>query len=145
MPAPDPGLHGAARLTKKAAADKRIAITVFSFPPDKGNVGTAAYLNVFGSIFRVLQDLQAEGYNVGELPEDETALMQKVWPASVTCMLPLMLARQRACSQLPPVACPGMLGVPSTYHFLCMMNCRCFHSKHLGSAVHDRRYTHCGG
>lgn len=30
-------------------------ITVFSFPPDKGNVGTAAYLNVFGSIFRVLK------------------------------------------------------------------------------------------
>lgn len=31
------------------------AITVFSFPPDKGNVGTAAYLNVFPSIYRVLQ------------------------------------------------------------------------------------------
>ena len=31
-----------------------MAVTVFSFPPDKGNVGTAAYLNVFGSIFRVL-------------------------------------------------------------------------------------------
>jgi hypothetical protein len=28
---------------------------VFSFPPDKGNVGTAAYLNVFGSIFAVLK------------------------------------------------------------------------------------------
>jgi hypothetical protein len=36
-------------------ADKKLAITVFSFPPDKGNVGTAAYLNVFGSMFRVLQ------------------------------------------------------------------------------------------
>jgi hypothetical protein len=32
-----------------------LAVTVFSFPPDKGNVGTAAYLNVFGSIYRVLQ------------------------------------------------------------------------------------------
>ena len=32
-----------------------MAVTVFSFPPDKGNVGTAAYLNVFGSIFRVLR------------------------------------------------------------------------------------------
>ncbi len=28
---------------------------MFSFPPDKGNVGTAAYLNVFPSIYRVLQ------------------------------------------------------------------------------------------
>ena len=36
-----------ASLRKKRNAEKRLAITVFSFPPDKGNVGTAAYLNVF--------------------------------------------------------------------------------------------------
>ena len=42
------------RLSKKTKFDKRIAVTVFSFPPDKGNVGTAAYLNVFGSIHKVL-------------------------------------------------------------------------------------------
>ena len=51
---------------------------MFSFPPDKGNVGTAAYLNVFGSIFRVLQDLQADGYDVGQLPADERELMERV-------------------------------------------------------------------
>ncbi len=44
-----------AKLAKKKVAEKKLAITVFSFPPDKGNVGTAAYLNVFGSIHRVLQ------------------------------------------------------------------------------------------
>lgn len=44
-----------AKLTSKKNREKRLAITVFSFPPDKGNVGTAAYLNVFGSIFRVLK------------------------------------------------------------------------------------------
>ncbi len=44
-----------ARLRRKPKAAKKLAITVFSFPPDKGNVGTAAYLNVFGSIHRVLQ------------------------------------------------------------------------------------------
>ena len=42
------------RLSRKNKFEKRLAITVFSFPPDKGNVGTAAYLNVFGSIHRVL-------------------------------------------------------------------------------------------
>ena len=42
------------RLARKPKVEKRVAVTVFSFPPDKGNVGTAAYLNVFGSIFRVL-------------------------------------------------------------------------------------------
>jgi magnesium chelatase subunit H len=53
-----------AGLRKKAVKDKKIAITVFSFPPDKGNVGTAAYLNVFGSIFRVLKDMKRQGYDV---------------------------------------------------------------------------------
>ena len=47
-----------AKLASKPKKDKKLAITVFSFPPDKGNVGTAAYLNVFGSIYRVLKDLQ---------------------------------------------------------------------------------------
>jgi magnesium chelatase subunit H len=53
-----------ANLRKKKVADKKVAITVFSFPPDKGNVGTAAYLNVFGSIYKVLQDMKRQGYNV---------------------------------------------------------------------------------
>lgn len=35
-------------------------MTIFSFPPDKGNVGTAAYLDVFGSIHTVLSKLQKE-------------------------------------------------------------------------------------
>ncbi|KAK9814827.1 hypothetical protein WJX72_012187 [[Myrmecia] bisecta] len=67
-----------ANLSKKKRSEKKLAITVFSFPPDKGNVGTAAYLNVFGSIFRVLKDLQQQGYNVGEIPADETALINSV-------------------------------------------------------------------
>lgn len=53
-----------ANLRKKKVADKKVAITVFSFPPDKGNVGTAAYLNVFGSIFKVLKDMKQQGYDV---------------------------------------------------------------------------------
>jgi magnesium chelatase subunit H len=65
-----------ATLRKKGNKDKKLAITVFSFPPDKGNVGTAAYLNVFGSIFRVLKNLQAVGYDVGSLPSNETELIQ---------------------------------------------------------------------
>jgi magnesium chelatase subunit H len=44
-----------ASLSRKKNAEKKLAVTVFSFPPDKGNVGTAAYLNVFGSIYRVLK------------------------------------------------------------------------------------------
>jgi magnesium chelatase subunit H len=67
-----------ASLRKKKNVDKKLAITVFSFPPDKGNVGTAAYLNVFGSIFRVLTGLKKDGYNVGNLPANEEDLINSV-------------------------------------------------------------------
>lgn len=65
-------------LAKKNVAEKKVAITVFSFPPDKGNVGTAAYLNVFGSIYRVLQDLKAQGYTIDDVPEKEEDLIKMV-------------------------------------------------------------------
>ena len=67
-----------AKLKRKSVADKKLCITVFSFPPDKGNVGTAAYLNVFGSIFRVMKDLEKEGYDVGDMPDTEEDLIQSV-------------------------------------------------------------------
>jgi len=68
-----------ASLRKKKTCDKKLAITVFSFPPDKGNVGTAAYLNVFGSIWKVLEMLKADGYDLGEdYPEKEEDLIQSV-------------------------------------------------------------------
>ncbi len=67
-----------ANLRRKPKAEKKVAITVFSFPPDKGNVGTAAYLDVFGSIYKVLEGLQADGYQISELPDDAHALMLEV-------------------------------------------------------------------
>lgn len=67
-----------ATLRRKAKAEKKVAITVFSFPPDKGNVGTAAYLDVFGSIYKVLEGLKADGYAVEGLPEDAKSLMLEV-------------------------------------------------------------------
>lgn len=62
----------------KPRAEKKLAITVFSFPPDKGNVGTAAYLDVFGSIHRVLEEMKAKGYDVQNLPRDAKTLMEAV-------------------------------------------------------------------
>ncbi|QSJ14372.1 magnesium chelatase subunit H [Nostoc sp. UHCC 0702] len=67
-----------ANLRRKPKLDKKVAITVFSFPPDKGNVGTAAYLDVFGSIYEVMRALKNNGYDVPELPESAAALMQEV-------------------------------------------------------------------
>ncbi len=63
-------------LRLKAKRNKKLAITVFSFPPDKGNVGTAAYLDVFGSIYRVLEEMKSQGYLVKDLPKSPKLLME---------------------------------------------------------------------
>jgi len=67
-----------ATLNSKPAIDKKIAITIFSFPPDKGNVGTAAYLDVFDSIKAVLKQLKQEGYDIGDAPMEKEAIMESV-------------------------------------------------------------------
>ncbi|MBP5977067.1 magnesium chelatase subunit H [Brasilonema sp. CT11] len=67
-----------ANLRRKPKLNKKVAITVFSFPPDKGNVGTAAYLDVFGSIYEVMKALQNNGYDVQNLPESAKELMEEV-------------------------------------------------------------------
>ncbi|PZD70946.1 Protoporphyrin IX Mg-chelatase, subunit ChlH [Acaryochloris thomasi RCC1774] len=65
-------------LRHKKRAEKKLAITVFSFPPDKGNVGTAAYLDVFGSIYKVMETLKEEGYSIEGLPETSEELMLEI-------------------------------------------------------------------
>lgn len=67
-----------ATLSKKTNAEKKLSITVFSFPPDKGNVGTAAYLDVFASIHAVMKEMKTKGYNVGDIPETPRELMELV-------------------------------------------------------------------
>jgi magnesium chelatase subunit H len=67
-----------ANLRRKPKLDKKVAITVFSFPPDKGNVGTAAYLDVFGSIYEVMKALKNNGYDLPELPGSAKELMEEV-------------------------------------------------------------------
>lgn len=67
-----------ANLRRKKVAEKKVAITIFAFPPDKGNIGTAAYLDVFGSTYKVLEGLKAEGYCVDDLPESPEALLEEI-------------------------------------------------------------------
>ncbi len=59
-------------LRLKENKDKKLAITIFSFPPDKGNVGTAAYLDVFNSINAVMKDLKTQGYDIGDAADMKT-------------------------------------------------------------------------
>ncbi|MEM9955392.1 MAG: magnesium chelatase subunit H [Chloroflexota bacterium] len=59
------------RLSTKTNAEKRLSIVLFNFPPNLGNAGTAAYLDVFVSVHRLLNELKAQGYtvNVPDTPE----------------------------------------------------------------------------
>jgi magnesium chelatase subunit H len=56
------------RLRIAPRAEIRLAFLVFCFPPNKGNIGTAADLDVFPSLWRMLLQLRSEGYAV-EVPE----------------------------------------------------------------------------
>ena len=51
----------------------KIALTLYCFPPNKGNIGTAADLDVFASLFDILGRIKDEGYLV-DLPEGAGAL-----------------------------------------------------------------------
>jgi len=55
----------------------RLAIVLFCFPPNKGNIGTAADLDVFPGVFDALKRLHAEGYDV-ELPDSADDLREQL-------------------------------------------------------------------
>jgi magnesium chelatase subunit H len=55
----------------------KLAIVVFCFPPSKGNIGTAADLDVFPGMYDLLARLREEGYRV-ELPRDAEELRDRL-------------------------------------------------------------------
>jgi magnesium chelatase subunit H len=55
----------------------KLAIVLFCFPPSKGNIGTAADLDVFPGLYDVLRRLQSEGYDV-EMPRDSDELRERL-------------------------------------------------------------------
>ena len=55
----------------------KLAIVLFCFPPNKGNIGTAADLDVFPGVFDVLKRLDVEGYRV-ELPKSADDLRERL-------------------------------------------------------------------
>jgi magnesium chelatase subunit H len=64
-------------LRRTERAKRKIGIVLFNFPPNAGNTGTAAYLSVFESLFRVLTAMKAAGYTV-DPPADVDALRVSV-------------------------------------------------------------------
>jgi magnesium chelatase subunit H len=65
------------RLRTAARDELKLALTIFCFPPNKGNIGTAADLDVFPSLWETLSKLKAEGYRV-ELPASADILREKL-------------------------------------------------------------------
>ncbi|MEO8333557.1 MAG: magnesium chelatase subunit H [bacterium] len=60
---------------RTSRAEKKVAVVLFGFPPNAGNVGTAAYLDVFASLAHTLDTMRAAGYTV-DAPSDPDALRQ---------------------------------------------------------------------
>ena len=65
------------RLQTAPRADLKIALVIYCFPPTKGNIGTAADLDVFASVLDILKRLQQEGYAT-EVPESAEALRERL-------------------------------------------------------------------
>ena len=62
-------------LKKKDNKDKKVAIVIYNYPPGEGNIGGGAgYLDVFGSLLRMLERMKREGYTV-DLPESKEDLL----------------------------------------------------------------------
>ena len=55
----------------------KLAFTLFCFPPNKGNIGTAADLDVFPSLWDSLKRLKSEGYTV-EVPNSPDELRERL-------------------------------------------------------------------
>jgi magnesium chelatase subunit H len=65
------------RLQTAPRADVHLGVIVFCFPPNKGNIGTAAELDVFPSLFEILTRLKEEGYSL-DVPETVEGLRAMV-------------------------------------------------------------------
>ena len=80
---PERALMLAARVSKLVAlrhsqhAQRKVAIVIFNFPPNAGNVGSAAHLSVFESLFHTLTAMKAQGYHV-DMPNTIDALRDAV-------------------------------------------------------------------
>jgi len=78
-------------LGQKPISQRKIAIILYGFPPGYGAVGTAALLNVPRSLIKLLNALKAQGYTVGDIPEDGEELIRQIKAAdeNPTPTLPL--------------------------------------------------------
>ncbi|MCU0623732.1 MAG: cobaltochelatase subunit CobN, partial [Gemmatimonadaceae bacterium] len=65
------------KLRRTPREQRKVAVILFNFPPNAGNTGSAAYLNVFASLQRTLAAMKEAGYRV-DLPRDVDELRTAV-------------------------------------------------------------------
>ena len=65
------------KLRTEKADEIKLALVLFCFPPNKGNIGTAAELDVFESVRAMLERLRREGYQT-EVPADADELRERL-------------------------------------------------------------------
>lgn len=91
------------KLQEKTNADKRIALVYYNHPPGRHNIG-ADNLDVPASLWQILNELKAAGYNTGELPPSQQALLDLMQAKGVN--LPRDAAALKAMSQEVTLAAP---------------------------------------
>jgi magnesium chelatase subunit H len=64
-------------LRRSERRERKVAMVLFSFPPNAGNIGTAAYLGVFESLLNTLRAMAASGYSV-DVPASVDELRERV-------------------------------------------------------------------
>lgn len=64
-------------LRRSDRSRRKVAIVLFNFPPNAGNLGTAAYLSVFASLHATLSAMKREGYAV-DVPATVDDLRRKL-------------------------------------------------------------------
>ena len=71
-------VEGWIRLRHKPAAEKRVAIVLYNFPPGLGKAGTAALLDVPASVTALLKRLRAEGYSIDRAPTETADFTERL-------------------------------------------------------------------
>jgi magnesium chelatase subunit H len=64
-------------MRRVSRAERKIGVVLFNFPPNAGNIGTAAFLSVFESLYLTLQSLQRSGYTI-DLPASPAELRNRI-------------------------------------------------------------------
>lgn len=80
-------------LRRTPKSERKLAMSLYGFPPNVGAVGTAALLNVPKSLENILDSLEKEGYDLGQWGSDPHASGESLVAALAILSEPAVIAR----------------------------------------------------